>query len=154
MSTLPAHSVAAEPDPLEPALPAAGTRRAVAWSSLVFAILQSVCTALVTINGIRLLIGLGALAMTAGAGSMLGHFHHIEWLRYTLLTGAVGGALVNLGVLWQVRRLRNRPAARWRQRPLDARKLRGERLQLLLATATLVLVCVEEYFHFQLCHHL
>jgi hypothetical protein len=66
----------------------------------------------------------------------------------TLISG------VNLGVLWQVRRLRNRPAARWRALPLNGGALRKEDLQLWLSLATLAVVAVEEYLHFRLCHTL
>ena len=60
---------------------------------------------------------------------------------------ALAGAVLNLIVLWQVRRLRARPAAAWRVQPVSAKKLRGERLQLVLAVATIVLVAVEETLH-------
>ena len=154
MSTLPSEPLATESEPSSFGLPSSSTSRAVAWSSFVFAILQSICTAVIAINGLRFAIGLGALVMSAGAGSALGSFHHIEWLRYTLMSGALLGSFLNLAILWQVRRLRNRPAARWRQRPLPARQIRAERLQFLLSVATLVLVGVEEYLHFLNCHTL
>lgn len=151
-------SAPAQPLAEDPTAPAPGTalqaRPSVAWTSLAFAILQSVCTAVVTINGIRFAIGLGALAMTTGAGSLLRHFHHTEWLRWTLLVGALLGSVVNLAVLWQARRLRNRPSARWRQRPRTPRQLRSDRAQFVLAIASLVLIAVEEYFHLQLNHTL
>src|SRR6266446_3713696 len=36
------------------------------WSSIAFALLQSACTAVITISGLRVAIGLGALAAAAG----------------------------------------------------------------------------------------
>jgi hypothetical protein len=97
---------------------------------------------------------MGALLMNVGIGSFLFRFHHIEWLRILMTWGAVLISCVNIGVLWQVRRLRNRPAARWRARPLNEGELRKERLQLWLSLATLVIVAIEEYLHFRFCHTL
>ncbi len=36
------------------------------WSSIIFAILQSACTAVIAISGLRVAIGLSALAAAAG----------------------------------------------------------------------------------------
>ena len=132
----------------------AASRVAISTSALLFSVLQSVCTAVVAINGIRLALGMGALLMNVGIGSFLFRFHHIEWLRILMTWGAVLISCVNIGVLWQVRRLRNRPAARWRARPLNEGELRKERLQLWLSLATLVIVAIEEYLHFRFCHTL
>ena len=132
----------------------AGTQLAIAGSGLLFSILQSVCTAVVTINGVRLVIGLGALAMTAGLGSALDRFHQITWLRMTLLVGALSGSVFTLAVVLHARHLRNRPAARWRMRPLSTHQRRMETLQILLSLLTLILVVMEEYLHFQLLHTL
>lgn len=136
------------------ASPRTGTQLAIAGSGLFFSVLQSVCTAIVTINGIRLLIGVGALAMTAGLGSALDRFHQITWLRITLLVGALAGSIITLAIVLHARQLRNRPAARWRMSPLTPRQRRMEALQIVLSVLTLVLVAVEEYLHFQLCHTL
>lgn len=138
----------------ELAPPRTGTQLAIAGSGLLFSILQSVCTAVVAINGVRLLIGVGALAMTAGLGSSLERFHQITWLRITFLVGALFGSIFTLAVVLHARHLRNRPAARWRLIPLTAHQRRMEALQLFLSVLTLILVAVEEYLHFQLCHTL
>ncbi len=130
------------------------TRLAIAGSGLLFSILQSVCTAIVTINGVRLVIGFGALAMTAGLGSSLESFHQITWLRITLLVGALSGSIFTLAIVLHARHLRNRPAARWRLSPLTAHQRRMEAFQILLSVLTLIFVAVEEYLHFQLCHTL
>jgi hypothetical protein len=66
---------------------------------------------------------------------------------------ALIGSLLNLAVLAQVRRLRHRPASRWRQVSLSRRQIRMERVQLILSIATLVLIGIEEYLHFHLRHH-
>ena len=123
-------------------------------SSLLFSVLQSVCTAVVALNSVRLAIGIGSLAMTTGLGAAMEHFHEITWLRITLLVGALSGSMLTLGIILRAKRLRNRPAARWRLRPLSSKQKRMELLQVLLSLVTLLLVVVEEYLHFRLCHTL
>ncbi|HTF72341.1 MAG TPA: hypothetical protein VK638_57710 [Edaphobacter sp.] len=129
------------------------TRRAIAWSSAFFALLQSICTAVIAINAVRLAIGVGSLAMTVGVGAVLVRFH-ADWIRIPMMTVAIGGSLMNLAVLAHVRHLRNRPASRWRQRPLTREAKRSEREQLILSVVSLSLIVVEEYFHYILCHTL
>lgn len=129
------------------------SRRAIAWSSFLFALLQSICGAVVAINGLRLTIGLGALALTTGAGADLARFH-AGWIRRPMIAIALVGSLLNLAIFLHVRYLRNRPASQWRQKPLSPGKLRMERAQLLLSLATLVLIGIEEYLHFGFHHTL
>ena len=64
-----------------------------------------------------------------------------------MLLLSVLGALVDLGVLWQVRRLRRRGASKWRQQPVAAGKLRMERVQFVLSLAALALVAAELAAH-------
>lgn len=127
---------------------------AVAGTSLLFSILQSVCGAVVAINGVRLAIGLSSLAMTAGVGAALEHFHHITWLRILLLVGGVTGSLVTLAIPIRSRRLRHRPSARWRYQPLTPRQRRMEALQITLSILTLLMAVVEECLHFKFTHSL
>jgi len=126
----------------------------VVGSSLLFSLLQSVCTAVVALNSVRLAIGIGSLAMTTGLGAAMEHFHQITWLRVTLLVGSLSGSILTLGIVVRAIRLRNRPAARWRLRPLSSKQKRMELLQASLSLLTLLLVVVEEYLHFRLCHTL
>lgn len=125
----------------------------VAWSSFLFALLQSVCTVFATLDGLRLLIGVSSLALSASVGTALDHFH-TDWIRVPMIGFALLGSLLNLAILLQVRRLRSRPASQWRQKPVSRRKIRMERMQFVLSIATLILVGVEEYLHFRWCHHL
>jgi hypothetical protein len=126
---------------------------AIAWSSLLFALLQSVCTFFAAANGLRLAVGLGSLVFSAGAGAMVDRFH-ADALRVPMVGLALIGSLVNLAILAQVRRLRHRPASQWRQQPPTSHKLRMERTQVILSVATLALVAVEEILHYQHCGHL
>lgn len=128
-----------------------GNRRSwiVAAGSLVFAILQSACTAVIAISGLRLLIGVTSLT----AASLIPGFIikiHTDRIRIPMLIVAVVGSVVNLYVLWRIRSLRSRPASQWRVQPVTAKELRSERVQLVLSVLTLVLVVVECVLH----HHL
>jgi len=126
---------------------AAGVTGVVAWSSFLFALLQSVCTFFAAANGLRFAVGLGSLVLSAGAGAMVDRFH-ADALRIPMVGLALAGSLLNLVILAQLRRLRRRGASQWRQQPLSPRKLRAERMQIVLSVATLVLVAVEEGLHY------
>jgi hypothetical protein len=128
-------------------------QRTIAWSSFFFALLQSVCTFFATVNGFRLAIGMGSLVVSAGVRTDIGRWHQ-NWVRLSMLGLALLGSLLNLAVLMQIRYLRNRPASRWRQRPLSPHEIRMERVQLVLSLATLVLIGGEEYLHLHMHGHL
>jgi len=134
--------------------PASKTGIVIVGSSFLFSILQSVCTAIVAINGIRLALGIGSLAMTVGLGAALDRYHDITWLRLTLLAGALSGSTLTLGVQIHAWRLRNRPAAQWRRLPRTNKERRMDALQIGFSLLTLILVAIEEYLHFQFCHTL
>jgi hypothetical protein len=119
--------------------------KAVSLASVAAALLQSLCTAVLTINGLRLGIGLAALA----AGSIwepVRAFHR-DAIRIPMLILAVAGACVNLAVLLWIWQLRARPEAQWRRREVPKKQLRSERLQAAMAVLTLVLVGVESWAH-------
>jgi hypothetical protein len=115
-------------------------------ASFLLALLQSLCTAVLTINGIRVAIGLSALAAASGIYAPAKGFHQ-DAIRIPMLIIAAAGALLNLAVLAWIRHLRNRPAAQWRRRELTTRQKRSERLQILLAVVTLALVGLETWTH-------
>jgi hypothetical protein len=115
-------------------------------TSLLFALLQSICTAVLTISGIRVAIGLTALAAASGVYAPARGFHQ-DAIRIPMLIAAAAGAILNLVVLAWIRHLRNRPAAQWRRRTLTSREKRSERLQVVLAILTLVLVGLETWTH-------
>jgi hypothetical protein len=117
----------------------------VGGASVVLAVLQSLCTAIVTLNGVRVLIGLGALAASSIAVPLL-EFHR-DAIRIPMLVVAVAGSLVNLAVLAWIWRLRARPEAKWRQKEITPKQRRSERLQVALALLTLALVGVEVWAH-------
>jgi hypothetical protein len=115
-------------------------------TSLFFALLQSLCTAVLTISGIRVAIGLTALAAASGTYAPARGFHQ-DAIRIPMLTVAAVGAIVNLAVLAWIWRLRSQPSAQWRRKELSPRQRRSERLQVVLAVATLVLVGLETWTH-------
>ncbi|MGC1294832.1 MAG: hypothetical protein WA869_07305 [Alloacidobacterium sp.] len=123
------------------------------WSSFFFALLQSVCTFFIAVSGLRLLIGITSLTVSAGFAAALDRFH-MNWIRIPMIALALAGALLNLVVLAQVRYLRSRPASQWRIKPPSLRTLRMERIQFVLSIATLILIGLEEYFHIHHSHTL
>ena len=119
----------------------------VAWSSLFLAFVQSVCAAFVALSGLRLLIGAAAVASAAGVLGFVDRHFHIDTIRIPMVLLALAGALFNLVAVWQVRRLRARPASAWRQKTMSAGKLNSERLQLAVSVLTLLLLVAEEWSH-------
>ena len=115
-------------------------------ASFLMALLQSICTAVLTISGIRVAIGLTALAAASGVYAPARGFHQ-DAIRIPMLILAAAGAIVNLAVLAWIRHLRSRPSAQWRRRELSPKQKRSERLQIVLAIATLILVGLETWTH-------
>ena len=120
--------------------------RFVNWSAFFFAILQSACSAFIALNGARLLIGVGAFAAASGALKLADRMH-IDAIRIPMMVLALAGSLLNLVVLWQVWRLRRRPASAWRQMSVPKRKIASEWLQFGLSVLTLFLIAVEFVAH-------
>ena len=126
-----------------------GRRLAVGVTSLFFILLQSACTALMAISGLRLLIGVGSLAAAATGMKFLAALHGTA-LRIPMEIVAIAGSVVNLIAVRRIRMLRARPASQWRMKPATASQLRSESWQIGLAILTLLLVAVEWGFHIYL----
>jgi len=116
------------------------------WSGMAFAILQSACTAVLAISGVRVAIGLGALAAAAGIHAPAHGFHQ-DAIRIPMMVLAFLGAVINLYVIWKVRRLRSRPASEWRQQPVTKKKVNSERFQIAVSVLTLLLLAAEWLTH-------
>lgn len=101
---------------------------------------------MLTISGIRVAIGLSALAAASGIYAPATGWHQ-DAIRIPMLIVATVGAVVNLAVLAWIRHLRNRPSAQWRRRELSKKEKRSERLQVVLAIVTLILVGLETWTH-------
>ena len=128
-----------------PRMPAVNTKF-LNWSGIVFALLQSACTAVIAISGLRVAIGLSALAAAAGIHAPAHGFHQ-DAIRIPMMVLALLGAVLNLYVVGKVRRLRSRPASQWRQQPVTKRKLNSERFQIALSVLTLLLLAAEWITH-------
>lgn len=113
---------------------------------MLFAILQSACTAVIAISGVRVAIGLSALAAAAGIHAPAHGFHQ-DAIRIPMMVFALLGSLINLFVIWKIRKLRSNPASQWRQKAVTAKKLNSERLQIALSILTLVLLTAEWITH-------
>jgi hypothetical protein len=133
---------------LEKAETAEHTLRWANFGSASFALLQSICAAVLAISGFRVLIGVSSLAM-AGILPPLEKFHQ-DAIRIPMMVLALAGAVANLYSVWRVRSLRARPAAQWRARPVSPNKVRAERLQIALAVITLLLLVVEGTLHLRI----
>jgi hypothetical protein len=116
------------------------------WSALLFAVLQSVCSAFIALNGVRLLIGIGAFAAASGALKLADRIH-IDAIRIPMMLLALVGSVLNLVVLWQIWRLRRRPASAWRQQPVSRKKKTSEYFQFTLSVLTLALLAAEFFAH-------
>jgi hypothetical protein len=116
------------------------------WSAFLFAALQSVCSAFIALNGVRLLIGIGAFAAASGALKLADRMH-IDAIRIPMMLLALVGSVLNLVILWQVWRLRRRPASAWRQQSVSKKKIASEWFQFTLSVLTLVLLAAEFVAH-------
>lgn len=125
----------------------------VGWSSLFFAIVQSICTAFVALSGLRLLIGTAAFAAAIGAMRVIDKIH-TDAIRVPMVMLSLIGAVFNLMALWQVRRLRGRAASAWRKKTVSRSKFASERVQLILSVLTLILLAMESHYHVQHTGHL
>ena len=114
--------------------------------SLGLALLQSLCTAVFAISGIRVAIGLTSLAAVSGIYAPARGFHQ-DAIRIPMLIFATAGALVNLAVLFWIWHLRGQRSAHWRRRKITPKQKRSEGLQVVLAIVTLILVGLETWTH-------
>ncbi|HMH13032.1 MAG TPA: hypothetical protein VK578_07985 [Edaphobacter sp.] len=153
MSTTPAKSTEFEASQPQGTGEIAGAQGVIAWSSFFFAVLQSICTFFAALDGLRLVIGVSSFAVSAWVGSALDRFHS-DWIRIPMIVLALLGSLLNLAILMQIHRLRNRPASQWRRQVVSPKKIRMERVQMVLSIATLVVIGVEEYLHYRTHYHL
>ena len=134
---------------LTAALPKAENKRAwlVSMTSLAFIILQSACTAVMAISGIRVAIGLSGLAAaTIGIHAPASGWHR-DAIRIPMMIAAVAGSLINLFVIWRIRALRARPSSQWRVQPATPKQRRSEVFQIALSVVTLILVAAEWITH-------
>jgi hypothetical protein len=130
--------------------PALKKQRQGSWliglTSFIFILLQSACTAVMAISGLRLLIGLGSLAAASFIPGFIFSIH-ADKIRIPMMVIAVLGSVLNLYVVWRIRSLRARPASQWRAQPVTAKQRRSETIQIVLSILTLLLVVAEILAH-------
>ncbi len=135
---------------------APGEERKSSWliglTSFVFILLQSACTAVMAISGVRLLIGVGSLAAAVTAPGIIREIH-ADVFRIPMMVIAVLGSVVNLYVIWRIRSLRARPSAQWRAQPVPLKQRRSEIFQIALSIVTLLLVVAESVAHYAMHGH-
>src|SRR5882757_10145575 len=119
----------------------------VSLTSLLFIVLQSACTAVIAISGVRVAIGLSALAEATFGIHAPAHGFHRDVIRIPMMIAALIGSLINLYVIWRIRSLRARPSSQWRVQAVSPKQRRSEVFQIVLAIATLVLVAAEWITH-------
>jgi hypothetical protein len=120
-------------------------------TSLFFILLQSACSAVTALSGLRLLIGIGSLAAATTGVKLLASIHG-DAIRIPMELLAIAGSAVNLYVIWRIRSLRGRPSSQWRVGPITPAKKRAETIQIALAILTLLLVFIEWTIHLHLHH--
>jgi hypothetical protein len=126
--------------------PTTSRLRWVAFTGVLFALLQSACAAVLAVSGVRVAIGLSALAAASGTYAPPTGFHQ-DAIRIPMLIVGTLGAVINLAVLFRVWSLRARASAKWRRRELSLRQRRSERWQLALSLLTLAVVAAELITH-------
>ena len=131
-------------------VPAPKRQRQGSWliglTSFLFILLQSACTAVTAVSGLRLLIGLGSLAAASFIPGLIFSIH-ADKIRIPMMVIAVLGSVLNLYVVWRIRSLRARPASQWRVQPVTAKQRRSETIQIVLSILTLLLVVAEILTH-------
>jgi hypothetical protein len=120
--------------------------RFAALTGFVFAVLQSICTAYLALSGIRVAIGLTALAAAGGTYELPTGLHQ-DAIRIPMMILGGLGAIANLAILIRVWRLRARASGNWRRRTIPARERRSERWQLAISLITLALLGAELVTH-------
>src|SRR5258707_15049542 len=95
-------SRSANPAPVSAEEPVTRRTWLVSMTSLIFIVLQSACTAVIAISGLRVAIGLSALAeATIGIHAPAGGYHR-DGIRIPMMIAATIGSLINLYLIWRI----------------------------------------------------
>ena len=119
----------------------------VSMTSLLFIVLQSACTAVIAISGIRVAIGLSALGAATYGIRAPAHGFHRDAIRIPMMIAALAGSVINLYVIWRIRTLRGRPSSQWRVQAVSPKQRRSELFQIVLSIVALALVAAEWLTH-------
>src|SRR5258708_9926250 len=104
-------STSQNPEPVLSESPGGKRTWLVSMTSLLFIVLQSACSAVIAISGVRVAIGLSALAEATFGIHAPAHGFHRDAIRIPMMIAALIGSLINLYVIWRIRRLLARPSS-------------------------------------------
>ena len=99
------------------------------------------------ISGVRVAIGLSALAEATIGIHAPAHGFHRDAIRIPMMIAALVGSLINLYVIWRIRSLRARPSSQWRAQAVSPKQRRSEVFQVVLSVVTLALLAAEWITH-------
>lgn len=134
-------STSALPVP-EPEVEVKAPRLSIVLGSVFIVLFQTGCAIAVFASRISLWISGASLVIPLKASVL-----HSEPVRLPLLALATFGSLLNLFVLWNARRLRRRPEAKWRIKPLRFRDKLRNRIVFSASMITLFMVVSELVLH-------
>ncbi len=138
MSATAPQSLPAVPVPEKAATP----RYSIALGSLPILLFETGCAIFVFANRISILTTGAATGLVLRASTI-----HSEPVRLPLLAVAAAGAVLNLFLLANARRLRRRPEAQWRIQPLRLRDKLRNAVVLGVSLLTLFMVISELALH-------
>jgi hypothetical protein len=111
-------------------------------AAFVGSLVEGACAILVASASAKLFVGLGAVAGAVKASRL-----HADIIRIPVLLVSAAAALIMLAVLWNSWRARNRPAARWRKKPMTLREKFSFAITLVASVLTVALVVGEVIEH-------
>jgi hypothetical protein len=111
-------------------------------AGLITGLIQGACAILVASSSMKILLSVAGLAAAMKASRF-----HSDPVRIPVMVVSAILACISLYVLWNGRRLRNLPSARWRKRPLSRRQKLAIAFTLASSLATLALVIAESVIH-------
>jgi hypothetical protein len=110
--------------------------------SLATGVVQAACVWLMAGNAVKALLGVGSSVAASGSS-----FFHSAPVRLPLMTFAALTASFTLFVVGNGWRLRNRPAAQWRRKPLSPRQKVSSLVAVAFSVLSLILVFAEILAH-------
>ncbi len=111
-------------------------------AAFVGSLVEGACAILVASASAKVFVGLGAVAGVVKASRL-----HADIIRVPVLLASAAAAVIMLVVLWNSWRARNRPASRWRKKPMTLREKFSLAVTLLASVLTLALVVGEAIEH-------
>jgi hypothetical protein len=111
-------------------------------AAFVGSLVEGACAILVASASAKVFVGLGAVAGVVKASRL-----HTDIIRIPVLLVSAAAAIIMLVVLWNSWRARNRPASRWRKKPMTLREKFSLAVTLLASVMTLALVAGEAIEH-------